>query len=99
VARTIGRRPVFFAAIVGLSLLLFYPTPSEFRWVCLLCAALAAFWAVSLALEELTTPQGPVREDGGTAPGRRGTESGSWDQSGPESPFAPPPPPGGAAGP
>jgi hypothetical protein len=81
--RGIGRRPVFFAVIALVSLLLFYPTPPAFRWVALFTAALAAFWAVALALEDLTAPSGP--RDPGV---RAGTPMES------SSPFAPPPRPG-----
>ena len=89
-ARTIGRRPLFFAGLAVLSILLDYPTPAEFRWVCWFCAGLAAFWAVALALEELTGPM----ESG--LPSKR---DAAWGGRGPESPVAPPPPPGGSAGP
>src|SRR5207249_8668001 len=34
-ARGIGRRPIFFFVLVVVSLALYYPTPPEFRWVCL----------------------------------------------------------------
>jgi len=88
-ARTIGRRSLFFAFIAVISILLYYPTPAEFRWVCWFCAGLAAFWAVTLALEELTGPM----ESG--LPSRRDS---AWGVPGPESPFAPPPPPGGPPG-
>ena len=82
--RTIGRRALFFAAVAMLSLLLYYPTPQDFRWVCLFCTALGGFWAVALALEDLTGPSAPP----GSRPAERAAES--------ESPFAPPPPPGAA---
>ena len=50
----IGRRPVFFA-VVGLVCLALLPaTPAEFRWLNVAMAALAFFWAVMLAIEDLT---------------------------------------------
>ena len=81
-ARGIGRRPVFFFVLVVVSLLLYYPTPSEFRWVCLFTASLAGFWTCALALEDLTTPTGP-RHSVPTSPA-----------AAQETPFGPPPPPG-----
>jgi len=84
--RRIGRRSVFFGAVALVSLLMYYPTPSEFRWVALFCAALAAFWSVALALEDLT---GPVAR----GPDQPAVPEAEWAQ-GPESLFAPPPPPG-----
>jgi hypothetical protein len=85
--RTIGRRSLFFGGVALVSLLMYYPTPSEFRWVALFCAALAAFWSLALALEELT---GPVAR--GPAPEPR--VEVEWADAGPETLFAPPPPPG-----
>jgi hypothetical protein len=81
-ARGIGRRPIFFFALVVVSLALYFPTPSEFRWVCLFLASLAGFWAVALGVEDLLTPSGPRRPvpAGPSAPA--------------ETPFGPPPPPG-----
>ena len=77
--RQIGRRALFFGSLVVVSLVLYYPTPPEFRWVCVFTASLAGFWAVGFALEDLTAPTGPP-------PRRR--------PSHPESPFGPPPRPG-----
>jgi hypothetical protein len=50
----VGRRPVFFAvlAVIVLSILPF--TPSEFRWLNVFMAVLALFWAITLAVEELS---------------------------------------------
>jgi hypothetical protein len=48
----IGRRPLFFAALAVLSLVMIEPTPAEYRWVNLFAAGLATFWAVMLFLEE-----------------------------------------------
>ena len=81
-ARGIGRRPIFFFVLAVVSLALYYPTPSDFRWVCVFTASLAAFWTVALALEDLTAPGGPPRP----APGPPTAAS--------ETPFGPPPPPG-----
>jgi hypothetical protein len=47
-----GRRPLFFLAVVAISLLLVPPTPSDFRWVNLTMASIASFWFVLLAIEE-----------------------------------------------
>jgi|1186.fasta_scaffold366480_2 hypothetical protein len=50
----IGRRPVFFA-VVGLVCLVLLPvTPAEFRWLNVAMAALAFFWTVMLAIEDLS---------------------------------------------
>lgn len=49
----LSRRPLFFLAIAGAALLLYEPTPSELRWVNLSMAALAIFWFVMLAAEEI----------------------------------------------
>lgn len=48
----IGRRPLFFAALALLSLLMLEPTPAQYRWVNLFAAGLALFWAVAVYLEE-----------------------------------------------
>ena len=48
----IGRRPLFFASLALISLLLLEPTPPDLRWVNLAAAALAMFWAVALFFEE-----------------------------------------------
>ena len=81
--RTIGRRAVFFAVTAVVSLLLYYPTPPGFRWVCLFTASLGGFWAVALSIEDLTAPRAP-RPRRPRLPAEPETES----------PFAPPPPPG-----
>jgi hypothetical protein len=49
---TLGRRPLFFAALAAISLLLLEPTPPDLRWVNLFAAGLAAFWAIMLFVEE-----------------------------------------------
>ena len=74
---------MFFAVVMVVSLVLFYPTPTDFRWVTLFTAGLAGFWTVALALEDLTTPTGPI-----------GTGARATPPPLPSSPFAPPPPPG-----
>jgi hypothetical protein len=48
----IGRRPLFFAALAVISLLLLEPTPSDLRWVNMFAAGLAMFWAVAVFIEE-----------------------------------------------
>ena len=48
----IGRRPLFFSGLALISLLLWEPTPAEYRWVNLFSAGLALFWAVMLFLED-----------------------------------------------
>jgi hypothetical protein len=50
----IGRRPLFFFILAAICLALVFPTPSEFRLVNLAMAGLAIFWAILLALEELS---------------------------------------------
>jgi hypothetical protein len=58
----LGGRPVFFAGLAVLSLLMLVPTPQEFRWVNVAAAGLAIFWAVLLFLEDRSflrlTPKG-----------------------------------------
>ena len=49
----LSRRPLFFLVIVLASLVLYEPTPAKFRWVNLSMAALALFWFVLLAAEEI----------------------------------------------
>ena len=48
---TTGRRPLFFAVVAVICLLLTPATPAEDRWVNYAAAGLAAFWAILLALE------------------------------------------------
>jgi hypothetical protein len=79
--RTIGRRPVFFFILAVVSMALYYPTPADFRWVCWFCAGLAGFWAVTLSLQDLTAPRGPL-------------DSRSRVQQVSGTPFGPPPRPG-----
>ena len=50
----IGRRPLFFAGCAVVNLLLLPFTPAEFRWVNLSMAGLAAFWAILIAIEEVS---------------------------------------------
>ena len=49
----IGRRVVFFLAIAGLCLLLAPVTPPEFRSLNEWMAAVAAFWAVAIGVEDV----------------------------------------------
>ena len=46
-----GRRPLFFAIVAVICLLLAPVTPAEDRWVNYVAAGLAAFWSILLALE------------------------------------------------
>jgi hypothetical protein len=48
-----SRRPLFFLVIVFACLLLYEPTPAKFRWLNLSMAALALFWFILLAAEEI----------------------------------------------
>jgi len=79
-ARTIGRRPLFFLIASLVCVLLVPATPPELRYVNWATAGLGAVWGILLALEELF---GPGRSE---RPTRRAAEGGT--------PFAPPPPPG-----
>jgi hypothetical protein len=54
-SRRVGTRAWFFAAICVVCLLLYYPTPADLRGVPLFGAGLAAFWAIALAIQDLTT--------------------------------------------
>ncbi len=65
----IGRRPLFFSSLAVISLLLWEPTPPEYRWVNLFAAGLAAFWAVLLFLEDRSLLRWSPRSDG-----RRGSD-------------------------
>lgn len=49
---TLGRRSAFFGALAVISLLLWEPTPPEYRWVNLFAAGLALVWAIAAALED-----------------------------------------------
>ncbi|CAN5676127.1 hypothetical protein BH18ACT17_BH18ACT17_02870 [soil metagenome] len=49
---TLGRRSAFFAALAGLCLLLWEPTPPEYRWVNLCAGGLALLWAAAAAMED-----------------------------------------------
>jgi len=81
VARTLGRRPIFFAVTSVICLLLVPAMPSEFRWVAWFSAALGAFWAIAMSLEDLSMPGQPKASPPGSVP---------------PTPFEPPPPPGAA---
>jgi hypothetical protein len=76
--RVIGRRPLFFAATVLVSLVLVPVMPPDLRWVAWVTAGLGAFWAILLAIEDLTAP---------TA----GQDRSRKDRM--HTPFGPPPPP------
>jgi hypothetical protein len=57
----IGRRPVFFAAIAVVCLLMVWPTPPDLRYVPYALAALATFWAIVVGLDDLFAPVRPRR--------------------------------------
>jgi hypothetical protein len=57
-AWAMGRRAWFFLAVSVISLLLVWPCPPEFRWVAWFCAALALFWAVMFAADNLSAGSG-----------------------------------------
>jgi hypothetical protein len=98
--RQIGRRTLFFGAMVVVSLLLYYPTPPDLRWLCIFTASLAGFWAVAFALEDLTAPplpRRPVPRSSRQAKPEGQGESAPKPELEPETPFGPPPPPGTAS--
>src|SRR5206468_4634403 len=64
-AMRLSRRPIFFLAVAVACLALLAPTPSQFRWVNIAMAGLAAFWFVLLAIEELSGGRGTTRPTGG----------------------------------
>ena len=80
--RRIGRRARFFAVTMLVCLALVSATPPEFRWVAWASSALAGFWAVLFAVEDLI---GKMSPEDRVQPSDRPRE--------PEAPFAPPPPP------
>jgi hypothetical protein len=49
----LSRRPLFFALVTVVSLLMIPITPSEYWWVNYFAAALSAFWAIMLGIEEI----------------------------------------------
>jgi len=49
----LGRRPLFFALCALIALAMIPVTPSEYWWVNYFAAGLAAFWAVTLGIEDL----------------------------------------------
>ena len=51
----ISRRPFFFAFLAAIALVLLPFTPSEYRALNVFMAALALFWSIALAIEELST--------------------------------------------
>jgi hypothetical protein len=53
VRRRIGRRPIFFAVVAVVVLLLVPVTPAEFRALNYGMAGLAGFWSLMMALESL----------------------------------------------
>jgi hypothetical protein len=63
----IGRRPLFFAGLAAICLILLEPTPDAYRWVNLSAAALALVLAVLLFIEDRSVSR--------TAPGSRDPDS------------------------
>ena len=55
--RGLSRRTLFFLSLVVISALIYYPTPPEFRWVCVFTGALSAFWAIMVAIEDAAMPR------------------------------------------
>jgi len=62
----ISRRTWFFLVIVVALLLLYTPTPAKFRWVNLALAALAMFWFILFAIEDLSRARREGRRMGGS---------------------------------
>ena len=62
----IARRTWFFLVIVVAMLLLYAPTPAKYRWVNLAMAALALFWFILFAIEDLTRARREGRRMGGS---------------------------------
>jgi hypothetical protein len=89
----IGRRPVFFGAIVVICLVLVPWTPTELRWVPWSMAGLAAFWMVMVALDDLFAPVRPRRRAADRLI-RAGAISSGRERMAGSSPFEPPPGPG-----
>jgi arginine exporter protein ArgO len=50
----LSRRVWFFLGVAGVCLAMLPPTPSEFRLVNVVMAAVALFWAVAIAIEDMT---------------------------------------------
>jgi hypothetical protein len=63
---TFSRRPWFFLGIAAVFVLMLIPTPSEFRWLNLVMAGLASFWAVMFGLEEALADRAANRRDSAT---------------------------------
>jgi hypothetical protein len=51
--RSLSRRTWFFLVIAVAMVLLYDPTPEKFRWVNVALAALAMFWFVLFAIEDV----------------------------------------------
>ncbi|MEO8422332.1 MAG: hypothetical protein ABI595_00285 [Actinomycetota bacterium] len=50
----ISRRALFFLGVALVFVLMIAPTPAEFRWLNLVMAGLALFWATLLGIEDLS---------------------------------------------
>jgi hypothetical protein len=59
-----SRRAIFFFVTAVICLLLAPVSPSEFRWVNYSMAGLAAFWAVMMTIDSLTS-RGPGERGAG----------------------------------
>ncbi len=62
----LARRTWFFLVIVAAMLLLYEPTPAQYRWVNLALAGLALFWFVLYAIEDFGNSRRERRRMGGT---------------------------------
>jgi intracellular septation protein A len=60
----ISRRAVFFMVVTVMCLLLAPVCPAEFRWVNYAMAGLAAFWALMMTIDGLTS-RGPGERGAG----------------------------------
>lgn len=59
----IGRRPLFFAALCAVTVILIPATPAEYRWVNLAMGGLALFWAMAIGIEDVLTARSSRRRD------------------------------------
>lgn len=68
----IGRRSAFFGALAIVSLLLWEPTPAEYRWVNLFAASLAVLWAIAAAFEDRSLGRWRPKDRSRRPPSARG---------------------------
>jgi ABC-type transport system involved in cytochrome c biogenesis permease component len=64
----ISRRALFFLGVAVVFLLMIPPTPREFRWLNLAMAGLALFWAILLAIEDLSNRRHGTERPSGDDP-------------------------------